>query len=155
MIGDVELGSGVSVWFNAVIRGDVNSIRIGNQTNVQDGAILHVTHRSHALEIGSEVVIDHAAVVHGCRLERGSLIGIGSRVLDGAVVGEGAQVGAGALVTPWQRVPARHLAVGVPARVVRPLREEESQEIATIASRYSELRKSFRSILGSGAELVR
>src|SRR6202035_5550728 len=102
LIGDVTVGDDVSFWFHTVARGDVNWIRIGTATNIQDGSVLHVTHLRHPLTIGA---------------------GIGARVLDGAVVEAGAQVGAGAVVAPGLRVPAGHLALGIPARVARPLRE--------------------------------
>jgi carbonic anhydrase/acetyltransferase-like protein (isoleucine patch superfamily) len=151
VIGDVDLGDDVSVWFNAVVRGDVNSIRIGDRTNVQDGAVVHVTHERHATTVGRDVVIGHAAVLHGCRIEDGALIGVGARVLDGAVVETGAQIGAGALVAPGDRIPEGTLALGIPARVARRLRPEESAEIAAIAARYALLKERYRARLESGA----
>jgi carbonic anhydrase/acetyltransferase-like protein (isoleucine patch superfamily) len=144
VVGDVELGDDVSLWFQTVVRGDVNWIRVGEETNVQDGAVLHVTHERFPLRIGKGVVIAHAAVVHGCTIEDGALIGIGANVLDGAVVEAGAQIGAGALVAPGQRVPAGQLALGVPARVVRPLTPAESAIIADIRQRYRELKEQYR-----------
>lgn len=110
---------------------------------MQDGAILHVSYQTHDLEIGNEVVIAHAAVVHGCRIEDGALIGIGARVLDGATVETGAQIGAGALVSPGTRIPAGTLALGIPARVVRDLRPEESENIRAIAARYVDLKDRY------------
>jgi carbonic anhydrase/acetyltransferase-like protein (isoleucine patch superfamily) len=154
VIGDVELGSEVSVWFNAVVRADVNTIRIGARTNIQDGSVLHVTHRLHRLEIGSDVVVGHGAILHGCRIEDGALIGIGARILDGAVVEAGGQVGAGAVVTPGTEVPAGQLAVGIPARAVRALGPEERDEIAAIVKRYALLKERYRKALGSGCELA-
>lgn len=148
--GDVEAGDDVSFWFHAVARGDVNRIRIGARTNVQDGSVLHVTHETHPLEIGCAVVIGHAAVVHGCTLEDGCLVGIGARVLDGAVVEAGAQVGAGAVVPPGMRVPAGTLALGVPARVARPLSDGERAAILEIVERYVDLKESYRSEHGRG-----
>lgn len=148
--GDVELGPHVSFWFQTAARGDVNTIRIGARTNVQDGTILHVTHERFPLVIGEGVVIGHSAMVHGCTIEDGALIGIGARVLDGAVVERGAQVGAGALVAPGHRIPAGHLAVGIPARVARPLREDEVRQIGEIVERYAALKEEYRSTLGSG-----
>lgn len=142
--GDVELGDDVSFWFHSVARGDVNWIRIGPRTNIQDGAVLHVTHGTHPLSIGAGVVVGHAAVLHGCTIEDGALIGIGARVLDGAVVETGAQVGAGAVVPPGMRVPAHHLVLGVPARVARELREEERAAIVEIADRYVALAEKYR-----------
>jgi carbonic anhydrase/acetyltransferase-like protein (isoleucine patch superfamily) len=150
--GDVELGDDVSFWFHTVARGDVNWMRIGPRTNVQDGTVLHVTHETHPLVIGAGVVVAHAAVLHGCTVEDGSLIGIGARVLDGAVIERGAQVGAGAVVTPGSRVPAGHLALGVPAKAVRPLTDEESRAIGEIAARYVALKERYRAALGGGGE---
>lgn len=125
VIGDVDLGDDCSIWYSAVVRGDVNSIRIGPRTNIQDNCTLHVTYRTHPVSIAEEVTIGHGVVAHGCTIERRALIGMGSRVLDGAVVGELALVGAGALVPEGMHVPPRSLVVGVPARVKRPLTDDE------------------------------
>jgi carbonic anhydrase/acetyltransferase-like protein (isoleucine patch superfamily) len=148
--GDVELGDDVSFWFHTAARGDVNFIRIGARTNVQDGAVLHVTHERFPLVIGAGVVVGHQAVLHGCTVEDGALIGIGARVLDGAVVEAGAQVGAGAVVAPGHRVPAGHLALGIPARVVRPLTEDETRSNADAVDRYVALKDHYRAVLGDG-----
>lgn len=145
--GDVTLGDDVSFWFHTVARGDVNWISIGDRTNVQDSTVLHVTHETHPLDIGCDVVIGHQVVLHGCTIRDGALIGIGARVLDGAVVEEGAQVGAGAVVAPGHVVPAGHLALGVPAKVVRELRPEESETIREIAARYVRLKERYREAL--------
>lgn len=150
LTGDVEVGEDVSFWFHTVARGDVNWMRIGAETNVQDGAVLHVTHERFPLTIGAGVVIGHGAIVHGCTLEDLCLIGIGARVLDGAVVESGAQVGAGAVVPPGMRVPAGMLVLGTPARVARPLRPEEIANIAEIRDRYRRLKEEYRRELGSG-----
>ena len=144
LAGDVELADDVSFWFHTVARGDVNTIRIGARTNVQDGAVLHVTHETHPLALGQGVVVGHGAVLHGCTVEDGALIGIGARVLDGAVVERGAQIGAGAVVTPGTRIPAYQLALGTPARVVRPLSDGERDNIAGIADRYVRLAAIYR-----------
>lgn len=149
--GDVELADDVSFWFHTAARGDVHWIRIGARTNVQDGSILHVTHRTHPLQIGADVVVGHGAILHGCTIEDGALIGIGARVLDGAVVESGAQIGAGAVVTPGTRVPAGHLALGLPAKVVRPLGEDEARTIREIAERYVALKERYRATLGEAA----
>ena len=145
--GDVELGDDVSFWFHTVARGDVNWIRIGARTNVQDGSVLHVSHGTFPLSIGADVVIGHQAVVHGCTIEDGALIGIGARVLDGAVVEAGAQIGAGAVVAPGHRIPAGHLAMGIPARVVRPLTGDESRRIIETCERYAALKEKYRGAL--------
>lgn len=144
LVGDVAVGADCSFWFNTAARGDVHKIRIGARSNVQDGAVLHVSHQTHDLQIGNEVVIGHAAVVHGCRIEDGALVGIGARVLDGAIIESGAQIGAGALVSPGTRIPAGTLALGIPARVVRDLRPDESENIRAIAARYVELKDRYR-----------
>ena len=145
--GDVTAGDDVSFWFHTAARGDVHWIRIGARTSVQDGAVLHVSHGTHPLDVGAGVVIGHAAVLHGCTVEDGALIGIGARVLDGAVVETGAQVGAGAVVAPGTRVPAGQLALGVPARVVRPLSDREREVIPEIAARYVRLKDEYRAAL--------
>ena len=143
-------GDDVSFWFHTAARGDVHWIRIGPRTSVQDGAVLHVSHDTHPLDVGAGVVIGHAAVLHGCTVEDGALIGIGARVLDGAVVEAGAQVGAGALVAPGSRVPAGMLALGIPARVARPLSEREREAIPEIAARYVRLKEAYRAALEAG-----
>jgi len=147
LVGDIAVGDDASFWFHTAARGDVHWMRIGARTNIQDGSVLHVTHQRFPLTLGSGVVIGHSAMVHGCTVEDGALIGIGARVLDGAVVERGAQVGAGAVVTPGQRIPAGQLAVGVPARVVRPLSPAESTEICAIADRYVALKDEYLAML--------
>jgi len=125
VVGDVEIGEDSSIWYAAVVRGDVHQIRIGARSNVQDGAVVHVTRGRFATSIGDEVTVGHQAVVHGCVVGDGALIGIGAIVLDGARVGEGALVGAGAVVTPGSEVEAYGVALGTPARVVRILDDSE------------------------------
>jgi carbonic anhydrase/acetyltransferase-like protein (isoleucine patch superfamily) len=149
VVGEIEVGEDASFWFHTVARGDVNWIRIGARTNIQDGAVLHVAHLTHPLVIGAGVVVGHQAVLHGCTVEDGALVGIGARVLDGAVVEAGAQVGAGAVVAPGHRIPAGHLALGVPARVARPLSAEESRRIADTCARYVALKDEYRRVLGA------
>ena len=129
IIGDVELGNDCSIWYSATLRGDINAIRIGSRTNVQDNCTIHVTHLQWPTIVAEEVTIGHGAIVHGCTVHRGALIGMGSRVLDGAVIGESALIGAGALVPEGMQVPPRVLVVGVPARVKRPLTEEELERL--------------------------
>jgi carbonic anhydrase/acetyltransferase-like protein (isoleucine patch superfamily) len=125
VIGDVQIGDDCSIWYSATVRGDVNRVRIGARSNIQDNCALHVTNETWPIEIAEEVTIGHGVVAHGCTIERRALIGMGSRVLDGAIVGELALVGAGALVPEGMRVPARTLVIGVPARVKRELTREE------------------------------
>src|SRR3954451_14189178 len=152
LVGDITVGDDVSFWFHTAARGDVNWIRIGARTNIQDGTVLHVAHECHPLEIGEGVVVGHQAVVHGCVVEDGALIGIGARVLDGAGVERGAQIGAGAVVAPGHRIAAGHPALGIPARVVRPLTDEETRRIAETCDRYAALKEHYREVLGSGIE---
>ncbi|MDT8317261.1 MAG: gamma carbonic anhydrase family protein [bacterium] len=138
VIGDVVIGEESSVWFNATVRGDVNYIRIGARTNIQDSSVLHVTRGTHPLFIGSEVTVGHNVTLHGCTIKDRCLIGMGAIVLDGAEVGEDSIVGAGALVKEGMRVKPRTLVVGVPAREVRQLSDEEVQRIKTSAGNYIE-----------------
>jgi len=125
VIGDVEIGEGSNLWFYTVARGDVHFIKIGSMANIQDHCMLHVTGGRHPLVIGDRVIIGHRAVLHGCTVMDGALIGIGALVLDAAVVEEGATVAAGAVVAPGTVIPAGRVAVGVPARPVRDVTEEE------------------------------
>lgn len=148
--GDLEAGEDVSFFFGVVARGDVNRIRIGAGTNVQDGAILHVTHERFPLSIGRGVVIGHGAIVHGCTVEDACLIGIGATVLDGAHLEAGCQIGAGALVPPGLRVPAGQLVLGLPGKVARALRPEEIANIGEIRDRYIAIKDEYRRELGSG-----
>lgn len=148
--GDLEVGDDSSFFFHTAARGDVNFIRIGARSNVQDGAVLHVTHETHPLRIGDDVVIGHSAMVHGATLESGCLIGIGARVLDGAVIETGAQVAAGALVPPGMRVPGGKLALGVPAKLVRDLSDGERDAIVEIAKRYVGVKDAYLAELGRG-----
>jgi carbonic anhydrase/acetyltransferase-like protein (isoleucine patch superfamily) len=125
VVGDVAIGSDSSVWYGATIRADVNAIRVGARSNLQDQCVIHVTRARFDCELGDEVTIGHRAVVHGCRVSDGALVGIGAIVLDGARVGEEALVAAGAVVAPGFEVPDGALALGVPARVSRVLSAEE------------------------------
>lgn len=124
VVGDVTLGENCSVWFNAVIRADEAPITIGDGTNIQDNATLHVS-EDNPLTVGKNVTIGHGAILHSCTVEDGALIGMGAVVLDGAVIGQDAMVAAGALVTPRTVIPAGTLAVGSPAKVKRELTPEE------------------------------
>lgn len=148
IVGDVIIGEGSSLWYHTVVRGDVNFVRIGRQSNLQDGCVVHVTTDTHPVRIGDEVVVGHAAVVHGATLEDGCLVGIGARVLDGARIGAGAMVGAGALVPPGMQVPPRVLVLGAPARVSRPLTPEEVERTRGIARHYFDLARLHARELG-------
>jgi carbonic anhydrase/acetyltransferase-like protein (isoleucine patch superfamily) len=144
VVGDVTIEADASVFFGAVLRGDVDSIRLGRGSNVQDQAVVHVSSDGHSTDIGVDVTIGHAAVVHACTVGDGSLIGIGAIVMDGAVVGAGSIVGAGALVPPGMEIPAGVLAVGQPARIRRPLNAEEAAGLLHSAQNYASLARSYR-----------
>lgn len=144
VIGDVRLGPKCSVWFHSVIRGDVNRIRIGARTNIQDHATVHVTSDRWPTIIGDEVTVAHGVILHGCVIGSRCLVGIGAIVLDGAEVGEQCMVGAGALVTPGTRVPPSHLVLGSPARIIRPLTAEESEQVRTSATKYADYAARYR-----------
>ncbi|MCU7494998.1 MAG: gamma carbonic anhydrase family protein [Ignavibacteria bacterium] len=135
VIGRVEIGEDVSIWYNSVLRGDVNFIKIGEKTNIQDLSVLHVT-RNNPLIIGKSVTIGHAVKLHGCTLEDLCLVGIGSVVLDGALISQNSIVAAGAVVTPGFVVPSGTLVAGVPAKVVRSLKEKEIEGISLSARNY-------------------
>lgn len=143
VIGDVTLGDDVSIWYGSVIRGDVNAIRVGDRTNIQDNCTIHVTKDRWSTTLHEEVTVGHGVVLHGCVVERGSLVGIGSRVLDGAVVGERSLIGAGALVTPGTRIPPRSLVLGAPARVARTLDESEAADLERYWRNYLEYRSNY------------
>lgn len=136
VIGDVYIGAESSVWFNAVVRGDCFYIRIGERTNVQDGTVIHVTNGTHATILEDEVTIGHNVTLHGCYIERGSLVGIGSIVMDGVRVGAKSLVAAGSLLTPGTQVPPRSLVMGAPARVKRPLTEDETASLDIFWNNY-------------------
>ncbi|HIU32571.1 MAG TPA: gamma carbonic anhydrase family protein [Candidatus Caccousia avistercoris] len=138
VVGDVQAGENCSIWYNAVLRGDCAPIRLGQGTNIQDGAVLHCT-TGLPTTVGDGVTVGHNAILHSCTVHSHSLIGMGAIVLDNAVVGEECLVGAGALVTPRTVVPAGSLVVGSPARVKRPLTEEEKKNLRENAEEYLSL----------------
>jgi len=145
VIGDVEIGEDSSLWFNVVVRGDVHWVKIGRRSNVQDGAVLHVTRERCPLTIGDDVTVGHSAVLHGCTLENKCLIGMGSIVLDGAVVRSGSMVAAGSLVREGFEVPEGMLVAGVPAVVKRPLTAEETAFLTQSAENYKHYVSFYRS----------
>lgn len=148
VIGDVEIGAQSSVWFGAVVRGDVFYIRIGERTNVQDGTVIHVTNGTHATILEDEVTVGHNVTLHGCHVERGCLVGIGSIVMDGCRVGEKSLVAAGALVSPGTVIPPRSLVMGVPARVKRQLTEAEVKDLDVFWQNYVEYTRAYREEYG-------
>ena len=134
--GEVEIGNDSSIWYNTVIRGDVNYVKIGKMTNVQDSSTLHVTNGKFPLVIGDKVTIGHSVVLHGCILKDLCLIGINAVVLDGAIVEEKSMVAAGTVVTPGFVVPSGKLVAGVPGKVIRDLKSEELENFEKSAERY-------------------
>ena len=136
VIGNVVMGEQCSVWFHAVIRGDVHYIRLGNRTNVQELCMLHVTHGTHPLIIGNDVTIGHSVVLHGCTIKDRVLIGMGAIIMDGAMIGEDSVVGAGALVTEGTMVPPKSLILGTPAKVKRPVTNKELMWIKESSENY-------------------
>jgi len=144
VIGDVEIGAESSVWFGAVVRGDVNHIRIGARTNIQDGSVIHVSSQTHPTILEDEVTLGHRVTLHGCYVERGSLIGIGAIVMDGAHIGSNSLIGAGSLVTPNTQIPPRSLVLGSPARVRRELTDEEIYKQARFWQNYTKLLKVYK-----------
>ncbi len=148
LVGDVELGARASVWYGAVLRGDVHSIRVGEDSNVQDGAVLHGTLGEFPVVVGARVSIGHQATVHGALLEDDVLIGIGARILDGSRIGSWSLVAAGALVREGMVVPPRSLVVGVPGVVKRELTEREIEVIRRTPERYRALATEHARILG-------
>ena len=143
VIGDVEIGAESSVWMNVVIRGDVNRIRIGARTNVQDLTMIHVMRGSHATLIGSEVTIGHSAVVHGATVEDRVLIGMAALLLDGTYIEHDSVVAAGTLLTQGTRIPARSLVMGRPGKVKRQLTDEEVAGIRRYSDSYVQYRLDY------------
>jgi carbonic anhydrase/acetyltransferase-like protein (isoleucine patch superfamily) len=136
VVGDVRMGERCTVWFNAVIRGDVHQIRIGDETNIQDGAVIHATYKQASTTIGSRVSIAHNAIVHGCEIEDDVLIGMGAIIMDHAYIGSGAVIAAGAVVLPNTRVPAGKIFGGTPARELKDTGEEMIAVIRRTAKNY-------------------
>jgi len=143
VIGDVEIGEESSVWMGVVIRGDVNWIRIGRRSNVQDGTIVHVMTNTHPTTIGDNVTIGHGAIVHGCTIENQCLIGMGAILLNGSHVGTGSIVAAGTLLVEGMKVPPRSLVMGSPGTVKRTLSDAEVLDIQAYADRYVNLRLDY------------
>ncbi len=143
VIGDVTIGERSSVWFNTLIRGDDHWIRIGSRTNIQDGAIVHISKGTSPTTIGSDITIGHGAIIHGCVLEDRCLVGIGAIVLDGAVVETGSVVAAGAVVAPGKRVKSGEVWAGCPAKLIRAMRPEDLKYIDEDAVLYCELASDY------------
>ncbi len=144
IIGDVEIGAGSNIWYHCVLRGDIHEIRVGKNTNIQDGTVVHVARNRFGTYIGDDVTIGHMALIHACTLENGSMVGMHATVMDGCVVEEGALVAAGALVTPGKRVKAGEMWGGSPARFIRKVSESDVAMINRIAPGYVELGSEYR-----------
>ena len=152
VVGHVRLGEEVSVWFGAVIRGDQpEPVEVGARSNIQDGAVLH-SDPGQALRVGCDVTVGHQAMLHGCTVGDGSLIGIGATVLNGAVIGKGCLVGAGALVTEGKVFPDHSLIIGSPAKVARELTPEQVQTLLRSAQIYVERSRRYKKTLVARAE---
>ncbi|HYO53539.1 gamma carbonic anhydrase family protein [Archangium sp.] len=136
VIGDVELGEDTSVWFNSVLRGDVNAIRIGRRTNIQDLTMIHVTSTRYATAIGDDVTVGHHVVLHGCTVGNRVLVGMGAIVLDGVEIGDDCIIGAGTLLTSGAKIPPGSLVVGSPGKVKRAITEEERAFLLESAKHY-------------------
>jgi carbonic anhydrase/acetyltransferase-like protein (isoleucine patch superfamily) len=143
IIGNVVVGADTNIWFGCIIRGDVNEIRIGERTNIQDGTVVHVARETFGTYIGSDITIGHMALIHACTLEDNCFIGMRATVMDGCVVEEGAMIAAGALLTPGKRAGRNQLWAGTPARHVRDLRADERQHLAATGAHYVRLANSY------------
>jgi len=144
IIGDVSIGAHSSVWYNCVLRGDVFPIRIGERTNIQDGAILHVTTDKYALTIGDDVTIGHGAIVHGATIGNRCLIGMGSIILDNAVLEDDCIIAAGCVITPGMHVPSGVIVAGIPGKIIREISEIEKNGFLESAAHYAEVAKEYR-----------
>lgn len=143
VIGDVEIGEDASVWFGSVVRGDVNFIRIGARTNIQDTTVIHVSSKTHSTILEDEITVGHHVTLHGCYVETGCLIGIGAILLDGVRIGANSLVAAGSLLTPGTEIPPGSLVMGSPAKVKRPLTVEELADLPRFWQNYVELKKHY------------
>ncbi|MEA1939589.1 MAG: gamma carbonic anhydrase family protein [Candidatus Caldatribacteriota bacterium] len=143
IIGDVTIEKYSSIWYNVILRGDVAPIKIGNNTSIQDGSVVHCDAGMPSI-IGSNVTIGHNAMIHACKIGNNSLIGIGAIILDGAEVGEGSIIGAGAIVTPRTKIPPYSMALGVPAKIVKKLTEKDVDKLKKHADEYVELMMKYK-----------
>ncbi|MBI5700532.1 gamma carbonic anhydrase family protein [Candidatus Saganbacteria bacterium] len=143
LIGAISISSGSSIWYNTVIRADINTVKIGKNVNVQDGCLLHLEDdRGIIIEDGA--TIGHGAILHACTIRKDALVGMGAIVLNGAVVGEGAIIGAGAMITPGTNIPKNSLAIGIPGKPVRILKRDEIEKNKYWAKKYSELAQEYK-----------
>lgn len=149
VIGDTEIGARSSVWFGCILRGDVNTIRVGSDTNIQDGTVVHVTRAKFGTVIGSGVTIGHLALVHGCTLEDHAFVGMQATVMDGCVIESEGMLAAGALLTPGKRIAKGELWAGRPAKLMRRLDTDELRNIHETAAHYARLAASYRAQLAT------
>lgn len=149
LVGDVRIGDQASVWPGCVLRGDLNSISIGDRSNIQDGTIVHLSN-DYGVEVGNDVTIGHAAIIHACTIEDECLIGMGAIVMDGAVIGKRSIVGANALVTQGTIVPPGSLVLGSPAKVVKTLSEKQQAELKDMAAKYVVVSAAYKAKFQSG-----
>ncbi len=147
ILGEVSIGAESSVWFQTVIRGDVNWIKIGSRTNIQDQSTLHVTRKTAPLQVGDEVTVGHRVLLHGCTLGNRILVGMGSIIMDGAVIEDECMIGAGALITQGKKFPARSLILGAPARRIREVTAEELAFLSKSANNYVNDSREYLEIL--------
>ncbi|MDM7922583.1 MAG: gamma carbonic anhydrase family protein [Pyrinomonadaceae bacterium] len=143
VIGDVVVGEDASIWFGSIVRGDVNYIRIGARTNIQDATVIHVSSKTHPTVLEHEITVGHRVTLHGCYIETGCLIGIGAIVMDGVRVGANSLVAAGSLLTPGTQIPPGSLVMGAPGKVKRPLTDEELADLPRFWRNYVELKKHY------------
>ncbi len=144
LIGDVRLGPGANIWFNCVLRGDTNPIIVGARSNIQDGTIIHVDHGENFTDIGDDVTIGHAAIIHACKLRNRAFIGMGATVMDGAIVEEGGLLGARGLLSPGKRIGRYELWMGQPAKLLRLMTEDERAGWDETVPHYIELTNRYR-----------
>ncbi len=144
VIGDVEIGENSSVWHGSILRGDVNYIRIGARTNIQDASVIHVSSKTHPTILEDEITLGHRVTLHGCYIETGCLIGIGAIILDGVRVGRNSLVAAGSLITPNTEIPPFSLVMGSPARVKRELSDEEVKDLEKFWRNYVSLSRIYQ-----------
>lgn len=149
VIGDTRIGADSSIWFNCTLRGDVNEIRVGARSNIQDGTVVHVTKGGHGTYIGDDVLVGHSCTLHACTLESGAFVGMGATILDGAVVEGGAMVAAGAMVTPGKRIPRGELWAGSPAKKMRDLSDDEMAGFIRQCGHYVEMARGYREMLAA------
>lgn len=144
VIGDVEIGADSSIWFGCVVRGDVNEVRIGERTNLQDGTVVHVAKEGQGTYIGSDITVGHMALLHACTLEDGAFVGMRATIMDDCLIERGGMLAAGALLTPGKRVRAGELWAGMPAKKIRDLNEHDRQQMAKLSPRYVSLATDYR-----------